>query len=149
MADNYLERKMEEHERPASRRCNADARLAAAFGCEALCRLRVFVASGDYAAVSAAVRVLRGAGCRTAFMAAGDARQRGATLAQRCGARCYPCVCADARAYSRTVADLLYHWGGVDVVVADSVAELPADLAGCTRITPSEASAYLDALRRR
>ena len=57
MADNYLERKMEEHGRPAPRRCNADARLATAFGCEALCHLRVLVVSADYEAVAEAVRV--------------------------------------------------------------------------------------------
>lgn len=59
MADNYLERKMEEHGRPAPRRCNADARLATAFGCEALCHLRVLVVSADYEAVAEAVRVFR------------------------------------------------------------------------------------------
>ncbi len=148
MADNYLERKMEEHGRPTPRRCNADARLAAAFGCEALCHLRVFIASEDYDTVADAVRVFRAAGCRTAFTAVGAARQRGTALAQACGARCYPCLCADAQAYSRAVADLRYHWGGVDVAVADSHAELPEDLAECTRITPSEAASYLSAFRR-
>ena len=148
MADNYLERKMEEHGRPAPRRCNADARLAAAFGCEALCHLRGFVVSEDYDAVAEAVRVFRGAGCRTAFTAVGDARRRGTTLAQRCGARCYPCFGGDARAYSRALADLRYHWGGVDVVVADADTNLPADLADCPRIDPSEAPAYLDSFHR-
>ncbi len=148
MADNYLERKMEEHGRPAPRRCNADARLATTFGCEALCHLRVFVASEDYEAVDAAVRVFRAAGCRTAFTAVGDARRRGTTLAQMCGARCYPCLRGDASAYMRAVADLRYHWGGVDVVVADSRADLPEDLADCPRIDLSDAAAYLDTFRR-
>lgn len=86
MADNYLERKMEEHGRPAPRRCNADARLATAFGCEALCHLRVLVVSADYGAVAEAVRVFRAAGCRTAFTAVGDSRRPGTAFAQRCGA---------------------------------------------------------------
>lgn len=148
MADNYLERKMEEHGRPAPRRCNADARLAMAFGCEALCHLRVFVASEDYEAVDAAVRVFRAAGCRTAFTAVGDVRRRGTTLAQRCGARCYPCLRADAQTYQRAAVDLLYHWGGVDVVAADDAATLPEDLAGCPRIALTDAAAYLDTFRR-
>lgn len=148
MADNYLERKMEEHGRPAPRRCNADARLAMAYGCEALCHLRVFIVSEDYDMVDATVRVFRAAGCRTAFTAVGDARRHGTALAQRCGARCYPCVRGDAQTYSRAVADLRYHWGGVDVIVADSGADLPADLADCQRIDPSEAPAYLGTFRR-
>lgn len=148
MADNYLERKMEEHGRPAPRRCNADARLATAFGCEALCHLRVLVISEDYEAVAEAVRVFRAAGCRTAFTAVGDGRRHGTTLAQTCGARCYPCLCGDAQTYARAVADLRYHWGGVDVVAADAAVDLPADLQDCPRIALSDAAAFLDTFRR-
>lgn len=148
MADNYLERKMEEHGRPALRLCNADARLATAFGCEALCHLRVLVVSADYEAVAEAVRVFRAAGCRTAFTAVGDGRRHGTTLAQTCGARCYPCLQADVQTYGRIVADLRYHWGGVDVVVADAAVDLPADLQDCPRIALSDAAAYLGTFRR-
>ncbi len=148
MADNYLERKMEEHGRPALRLCNADARLATAFGCEALCHLRVLVVSADYEAVAEAVRVFRAAGCRTAFTAVGDGRRHGTTLAQTCGARCYPCLQADVQTYGRIVADLRYHWGGVDVVVADAAVDLPADMQDCPRIALSDAAAYLGTFRR-
>lgn len=148
MADNYLERKMEEHGRPALRLCNADARLATAFGCEALCHLRVLVVSADYEAVAEAVRVFRAAGCRTAFTAVGDGRRHGTTLAQTCGARCYPCLQADVQTYGRIVADLRYHWGGVDVVVADAAVDLPADMQDCPRIALSDAAAYLGIFRR-
>lgn len=148
MADNYLERKMEEHGRPAPRRCNADARLATAFGCEALCHLRVLVVSADYGAVAEAVRVFRAAGCRTAFTAVGDGRRHGTTLAQTCGARCYPCLQADAQTYGRIAADLRYHWGGVDVVAADADTALPEDLRDCPRIGLSDAAAFLDTFRR-
>lgn len=148
MADNYLERKMEEHWRPALRLCNADARLATAFGCEALCHLRVLVVSADYEAVAEAVRVFRAAGCRTAFTAVGDGRRHGTTLAQTCGARCYPCLQADVQTYGRIVADLRYHWGGVDVVVADAAVDLPADMQDCPRIALSDAAAYLGTFRR-
>ena len=139
---------MEEHGRPAPRRCNADARLATAFGCEALCHLRVLVVSADYEAVAEAVRVFRAAGCRTAFTAVGDGRRHGTTLAQTCGARCYPCLQADVQTYGRIVADLRYHWGGVDVVVADAAVDLPADLQDCPRIALSDAAAYLGTFRR-
>lgn len=139
---------MEEHGRPAPRRCNADARLATAFGCEALCHLRVLVISEDYEAVAEAVRVFRAAGCRTAFTAVGDGRRHGTTLAQTCGARCYPCLQADAQTYGRIAADLRYHWGGVDVVVADAAVDLPADLQDCPRIALSDAAAYLGTFRR-
>lgn len=148
MADNYLERKMEEHGRPAPRRCNADARLATAFGCEALCHLRVLVVSADYGAVAEAVRVFRAAGCRTAFTAVGDSRRPGTAFAQRCGARCYPCLQADAQTYGRIAADLRYHWGGVDVVAADADTALPEDLKDCPRIGLSDAAAFLDTFRR-
>ena len=139
---------MEEHGRPAPRRCNADARLATAFGCEALCHLRVLVISEDYEAVAEAVRVFRAAGRRTAFTAVGDGRRHGTTLAQTCGARCYPCLQADAQTYGRIATDLRYHWGGVDVVAADADTALPEDLKDCQRIGLSDAAAYLETFRR-
>ena len=139
---------MEEHGRPAPRRCNADARLATAFGCEALCHLRVLVISEDYEAVAEAVRVFRAAGCRTAFTAVGDGRRHGTTLAQTCGARCYPCLQADAQTYGRIATDLRYHWGGGDVVAADADTALPEDLKDCQRIGLSDAAAYLETFRR-
>ncbi len=144
MADNYLERKMEEHNRPAPRRCNADARRAAAYGSEALCRLRVLVAAEDPGVAADTVRTFRGAGCRTAFtypdMCAG------ASLAQATGARCYPCPGLDAAALSRCIADLSYHWGGIDLLVADSrAAALPSGPPAPVRavIAPADAPAYL------
>ena len=144
MADNYLERKMEEHNRPAPRRCNADARRAAAYGSEALCRLRVLVAAEDPGVAADTVRTFRAAGCRTAFTYP-DMRA-GASLAQATGARCYPCPGLDAAALSRCLADLRYHWGGIDLLVADSSAvALPSGPPAPSHavIAPSDAAAYL------
>lgn len=119
MADNYLEKKMEEYrsgalsrtnvrrkhisgEQPGSVRMKIDA-------------LRVFVTdcAGEYA--PAIIGRLRDAGCQVAFRSVDE--KEGRLLSQKSGARFYPASFAGCVA-----DDLTKVWGGVDaVIVTDGV----------------------------
>ena len=114
MADNYLEKKMEEHVRgvhTTARR--APTFIPAGSVCFNLGELRVLVAGfGQQPELAAAiVRAYRRAACRVAFIF-GD-RRAGASLAQESGSRHYP---YGDDAMARVEADLGKVWGGVDLV---------------------------------
>lgn len=119
MADNYLEKKMEEHRRGALSRTNV-RRMPLSGEQPGTVRmkidtLRVIVTdgAGDYA--PAIIGRLRGAGCRVAFRS--DDEKGGRALAQKSGARFYPASFAGCVA-----DDLTKVWGGVDaVIVTDGV----------------------------
>ena len=107
MADNYLEKKMEEHR---SRQGSAPRRYAPAKSPAGLfpCRT-VLVAGAGEEWEAGAVAALRAAGHRVAIL-----NPAGAALAQATGARCYPYTrerLADA------VADIKNHWGSLDIIV--------------------------------
>lgn len=136
MADNYLERKMDEYRNPGRRQCNANARIAASFGCPALRNLRVMVVGADDAIVRESVRQFRSAGCRTAFVASD--RKAGNAFAQAVGARCYPTAVIDADFIAQCLKDLCYHWHAVDLVVTDG-----ANVDGYQTIHHNEVHEYL------
>ena len=124
MADNYLEKRMEEHRRSASvkpaviRRTPIGDRIGTvSFKIDPL---RVLVTDGESDHASAIICRLREAGCKVAFVSADD--KGGRALAQKSGARFYPC------SFSGSVADDLEKtWGGVDAVVLTD-GNMPADV---------------------
>lgn len=107
MADNYLERRMEDYRsgRGGSRRLHAPSRSG---------RLSlpyphqyVLVLGGDTPAGRAVLEVFSHSGATVAFTASAD----GAALAQRTGARYYPMTAAEA------AADMAARGEGPDVVI--------------------------------
>ena len=122
MADNYLEKKMDDlragrigaGNRPA---LSVSARLkGVGFGSlgEEYPGLRVFVAGGATGVGRALVKAFRDAGCRVAFCDA-DAKTGNAT-SQELGARFYLVDGEEEEAVESALADMKRHWGGVDVI---------------------------------
>ena len=114
MADNYLEKKMDEHRRAAAVRPSArrlspvgERRGYVSFKID---ELRIFVTDASSEIGSAIVRRLRDGGCKVAFAAAED--KAGRALAQESGARHYP-----ASFSGSVVGDIAKSWGGIDVLV--------------------------------
>lgn len=132
MADNYLEKKMEEHQRggAVSRPVRRLSPSGAPQGtvCLKIDALRVFVSDCGSEFGAAIVRRLRQAACRVAFTA--PDQNKGRELAQSTGSRYYPPVAASGAA-----ADLASVWGGIDVLVL-SDGKLPegTDLACLKRV---------------
>ncbi|MBD5251075.1 MAG: hypothetical protein HDS56_07870 [Barnesiella sp.] len=109
MADNYLEKKMEEHRSRMAAGVMKRVRQAAPSGGLVFAQQRIIVdgAASDWEA--AVVMALRAAGHRVAFM-----NPAGSTLAQTSGARCYPLT---SDRMPDAVVDLNKHWGGLDMIV--------------------------------
>ncbi|MCM1066499.1 MAG: hypothetical protein NC418_02875 [Muribaculaceae bacterium] len=115
MADNYLEKKMEEHRRGASLPArHTPTFIPAGAVCFRLGEMRVLVVrlDADPAAGSAIVRAFRRAACKVAFV--WDDRTCGSRLAQESGSRHYPFGSDSAE---RAIADLHKVWGGVDLII--------------------------------
>lgn len=117
MADNYLEKRMEQHragaDNPARRpkftpRGDRQGTLTVKFE-----PLRVVVGQCEDAYGEAIVKRLASAGCKVAFSASDS--KRGRELSQATASRFYPSVNYDIKA---VVADLVKTWGGVDFFVA-------------------------------
>lgn len=123
MADNYLERKMEELRSgrlSAPSACPATTALPADALVLRYPKLRVLIADDGLTPLGRAmVNAFIGVGCRVAFFAteADEARQ----FQQQTGARCYRLrdlsVATDVKA---AIADLLRNWHDVDVVVGSA-----------------------------
>lgn len=126
MADNYLEKKMEDH------RSRQGARMAAHRGTKATWlpqgltfefpEMRVLVPGSDSSPIGPSlVRLLRSLGVKVAFSGSQSSDNR--MLAQETGARFYPQ--SAAMTIDRICADLSERWGGLDVLV-----NLPGSDAG-------------------
>ena len=122
MADNYLERKMAEHQAnrpvaaPKSRAADSARRRAEDSVLAGYGNTSVYIDSPALdAATLAAVRLLRRLGLRVAFSAldAPDAHKQGTALAQETGSRFYP----GSTAPQAVVDNLAAHWSGPDAVV--------------------------------
>ena len=125
MADNYLEKKMDEHRRgaavsPVRRRLSLTGERPGSVSLK-IEPLRVLVSdvADEYAA--AVVRKLRDAGCRVAFVSSDD--KAGRALAQSTGSRYYPSSLGDGAA-----ADLAATWGGLDAVIFTGASAMPASV---------------------
>ncbi len=114
MADNYLEKKMEEHRRGVAAVASSRKRspTGSRRGTVALRidPLRVFVTDAAPEVGQAVVRRLREAGCSVAFVA--ENGEEAVQLARSSGARFYPRNVAGG-----AVADLMRQWRGIDAVI--------------------------------
>lgn len=114
MADNYLERKMEDL-RSGRLSGSLSRAVRRPMPSSPLASQRVLVAGGTDENGERLVREFRQTGCRTAFLSAD--RKKGQLLAQECGARFYPCDAVDEAAIEYARTDLTRHWGGIDMLV--------------------------------
>lgn len=118
MADNYLEKKMEEHLRgykptyrpkttpSGNRPGNVNFKFPPC---------RVFVTGGASGIGAAIVSAYRDAGCRVAFCDADN--KKGASTAQRTGAQFHPVDVSDADALETCLARVIETWGDIDIIV--------------------------------
>jgi hypothetical protein len=126
MADNYLEKKMEDYLNPRRTARHVSARKGA------LAARRALVAGGSVGAVAPIVEALVARGCRVAFCC--PAAREGTSLAQRLGARFYPMDVAEADAADICLDDLMACWGGVDALIAaepDRLSAMAMSLERC------------------
>lgn len=120
MADNYLERRMDDYRAgklSAPRRKTATS-SAATSATPALEGSRVMIRCGSTSAsprAAALTSLLAAAGCRVAFT---DTDSHGGTLlARSTGAQCHPIDMADEVALARSVALIERRWGGIDISI--------------------------------
>lgn len=122
MADNYLERKMEEYRsgslgrrtvRSVSSTVLPKGKIAVDFP------QRTVIVVGECDVISRGI-VSRfvSAGCKTAFCSVD--RKAGATLAQSFGARFYPVRNIDRESFVEMVDDVTSHWGRPDTLIVNS-----------------------------
>lgn len=118
MADNFLERRMEEYRaRQAAGTLPRPQRAPEA---------TAFVVDGLSAEGEKAVRSLRASGrYRVAF--AGTDRRRGTALAQATGARFYPFDATTAEGRSRVLSDLERTWHRSAHLIIEPGQELPSE----------------------
>lgn len=114
MADNYLEKRMDDFRRgmKPSRRSGLLPLKPAATG------LRAFVIGAEAVSGAAAVSALREAGWQVAFTHAD--MKSGRALAQSSGAQHHPVDPADAEALERSVGLIVRRWGAIDLVLCFS-----------------------------
>ena len=121
MADNYLERKMEEY-----RSGNLGRRTVRSGSVSTLPKgkivvdfpQRIVIVVGDCDAISRCV-VSRfiSAGCKTAFCSVD--RKGGTALSQSFGARFYPLRVVDRESLAEVVEDVRLHWGQPDTLIVN------------------------------
>lgn len=118
MADNYLERKMQEYREGKTRKVassrlslgNKPGYLSVKFPSR-----RVFVTGGASGIGRAIVEAFRHADCRVAFC--DKDVKKGTATAQATGARFYPVDVVDANALSSAVDDVIAKWGDIDIII--------------------------------
>lgn len=125
MADNYLEKRMEEYRagklapkitRTAAAPQHKPGEVTVAFP-----PMNALVLCGDAALTQTVCGAFRKADMRVAFCMADN--REGTRIAQTTGSRFYPYAVDDVVKLGSTIADLADRWGGVDVI---------ADLRGLT-----------------
>lgn len=107
MADNYLERRMEDLK--AGR---IDASLKPRKPHKEVNAVLIVVSDDQ---LEERVKAHRAVGDKTAFLSAN--RVLGTHLAQQYGARFYPCDHIDASVIDSTIADLRQHWSGTELKI--------------------------------
>lgn len=106
MADNYLEKRMEDYRRGGGRTVVRRPQAGVRF---------LIVAALD-AGAEAVVEKLQKGGCRVAFMEVDH--RRGSEFAQRSGSLFIPVKDYDADALAFAVKTVSERWGGVDFIIA-------------------------------
>ena len=136
MADNYLEKKMEEHisgRKQAYRpRVTPSGNRPGTISVKFPPR-RVFVTGGASGIGASIVKAFCDAGCRVAFCDI-DSRAGNAT-AQRTGAQFHPVDVADAEALDKCLTRIIEAWGDIDIIVNN---------VGISRFTPLTETSIAD-----
>jgi hypothetical protein len=114
MADNYLERKMEDL-RNGRQQQILHATAQRKRSSVKVDKRRVFVTGGAHGIGRAIVENFRQKGCRVAFCDKDS--KAGTALAQGCGARFIPLDVRDAEALKNCMENLFTDWGDIDVIV--------------------------------
>lgn len=112
MADNYLEKKMEEH------RNGQKASVKIYKTKEPLSKLdgkRVFVTGGAHGIGAAIVKAFRAEGCKVAFCDINT--KNGYDVAQKTGARFYPADVRNIDALTKCFDDVLAYYGDIDILI--------------------------------
>lgn len=116
MADNYLEKKMEEHRIAAATKRPIKHASASSIRRDTLTvkfkPLRVLVTDGTCPEGEAIVRKFAASACRVAFTA-GNIKE-GRRISQSSGSRFYPLSTPE---FDNTIADIASVWGGLDAVI--------------------------------
>ena len=117
MADNYLERKMEEHRQAVKRPSPSRPTLAQRKGyiSQKFPSRRVFITGGANGIGREIVKQFRAADCQVAFCDSDSAA--GTETAQSTGARFYPLDVTDTNALSDAFSDILKRWGDIDILI--------------------------------
>lgn len=118
MADNYLERKMDEYrsgnmQRHSVKRTPSGAKpgtINVKFPSR-----RVFITGGAKGIGRAIVKVFRNADCKVAFC--DNDTKAGTATAQATGAKFYPIDVADANALDASLMRVIEEWGDIDVII--------------------------------
>lgn len=142
MADNYLERKMEEHRNGGASRYRPHTTPSgqrAGMLCQKFPPRRVVVTGGASGIGRAVVKAFADAGCRVAFCDV-DSRQ-GPLTAQATGARFYPVDVSSAEALEGWIGRLIEEWGDIDVMVNNAGTSRFSALADTT------ADDFMDVIR--
>lgn len=113
MADNYLERKMEDYRAGKSSGSKSPASPGSLR--KRLKGKRVFVTGGARGIGRAVVEEFMREGARVAFCDIDS--EPGRKVAEQAGARFYPCDVADAEAFDRIVSDVISYFGDLDIIV--------------------------------
>ncbi len=134
MADNYLERKMEDYRRGVAPRQHGSA-------AHGLNPWRVLVTFGGNETGRQLVTRLCGAGCKVAFC--DTELRRGRALSQSTGSQFHPVNICDAEALERAARYASEHWSGLDAIIdtmPGATADLPriAETHGTTLLTVSK-----------
>lgn len=130
MADNYLERRMEDYRngRLKPRSTKSSTRRATS-QTATLNHMRVYVTAGTSTAGIAIIRHLRQAGCRVAFCDTDN--HKGSHMAQQTGSQFHSMTGGyNDISLTRSIDHVFTHWGGLDVLIdtADIVSPHIADL---------------------
>ncbi len=118
MADNYLERKMEEYRSGISQHRVVKRTPSGAKPGTINIKFpsrRVFVTGGAKGIGRAIVGAFRNADCRVAFC--DNDTKAGAATAQAMGAKYYPIDVTDANALDTCLTRIIEEWGDIDVIV--------------------------------
>lgn len=136
MADNYLEKRMEEHLRGAAmapRHLSPSGQRPGMLTVK-FPRRRILVIGSSMALATIAVGTLSSAGCRVSFCDSN--RKEGTALAQSTGSRFYPVDTLNALSIEKVVSDITKLHGGLDAVVtAADHAAAAMDSLCTTRLT--------------
>ncbi|MCM1504527.1 MAG: SDR family oxidoreductase [Muribaculum sp.] len=118
MADNYLEKKMEEHlsgRRPAYRPKTTPTGSKPGSLCFKFPTRRVFVTGGASGIGASIVKAFCNAGCRVAFCDIDN--KVGHKTAQDTGSQFYPLDVADSDGLESCLDRILSTWGDIDIIV--------------------------------